>query len=150
MIEFEAERPSLVREEMQALLLAHWHEIALNKDVVPLDPNWGLYDTLEAAAVLHLTTARLDGALVGYAAYVIGPNLHYRSLIVAESDVFYISPAHRRGMTGARLIQAAERHLIAVGVNKIVHRVKLHKDVGALFERLGHVPIERVYAKLVG
>lgn len=150
MITHQVELLADVKGEAVPLLRRHWEEIALNKDVVPLDPDWDMYLRMEAAGFFHATTARLDGALVGYAAYFLSRNLHYRSLFVAESDIFWLAPEHRQGMAGVRLLQAAERHLAAIGVNKVVNKVKLHHDVGAVFERLGYAPIERVYAKLLG
>ncbi len=150
MLTFRVETLAAVRDEAAPLLRRHWEEIALNRDTVPLDPDWQAYDRVEAAGLLHITTARNDaGGLVGYAVYFVVPNLHYRSLRVAETDIFWLVPEHRRGLAGLRLLRAAEAHLAALGVNKIVSKVKLHHDTGPLFERLGYTAIERVYAKMV-
>jgi GNAT superfamily N-acetyltransferase len=136
--------------EAVPLLKAHWEEIALDRDTVPLDPDIEGYERLAAQGALQITTARdADGTLIGYAAYFIGRNLHYRSLIVGESDIFWIAPGHRRGMVGVRLFREAERNLKAIGVNKIFNKMKLHKDLGPLFERLGFAAIETLWAKAV-
>lgn len=149
MITFQFETFADIRAEVEPLLKRHWEEIALNKDSVPLDPDWEKYERINAAGLMHITTARRGGALVGYSAYFVSGNLHYRSLTVAESDIFWLAPEERNGMTGIRLLQAAEEHLKARGVNKIVSKVKLHMDVGHVFTLLGYEPIERVYAKMV-
>jgi len=149
MLTFRQEAYSDAVDEAQPLLVDHWHEIALNKDTVPLEPDWERYRQLERAGVLNLTTARDDGELVGYALYIVAANLHYRGLVVADSDVFFLDRRYRRGSAGLRLLQAAEDNLVAAGVGRIVNRVKIHHDVGPIFLRLGFTPIERVYSKLV-
>lgn len=152
MLTFATERLSDVRAEAEPLLLRHWEEVALNRDTVALDPDWEAYQRVEDAGAFHVTTARQDGALVGYAAYVIAGNLHYRSLRVAECDIFWLAPERRHGMAGARLLKAAEEHLRALGVNKVILKTKLHGglDLGPLFDQLGYGAIERTHAKMLG
>ncbi len=149
MIRYQQEALADCIHEAQPLLLDHWHEIALDKGKVPLEPDWDKYRLLDQAGVLNLTTARDGTRLVGYALYILANNLHYRTLKVADSDVFFLAKAYRQGCTGLGLLKAAEANLIAAGTDKIINRLKLHYDVGAIFERLGYRPIERVYAKLV-
>jgi GNAT superfamily N-acetyltransferase len=145
---FQPEKLADVKAEAMALIERHWREVALDQDTVPLDPDWQMYDKLEAAGVLHIITARTQGGkLVGYSAYLVTGNLHYRSLRVAETDIFYLDPSVRKGFAGLKLIRTAEHYLASVGVNKVVSKVKLHVDVGPVFERMGYRPIERVYAK---
>lgn len=147
MLTFQVESLADVREEAEPLLIRHWQEIALNQDTVPLDPDWAAYEKLEHAGRLCITTVRENGRLIGYVSDLIGGNLHYLSLRLAENDIFWLAPEHRRGRTGARLILESERNATALGVNKLVKRVKLHNDVGPFLERLGYVAIERVYVK---
>jgi GNAT superfamily N-acetyltransferase len=149
MITFHDERFEDVIDEAMPLLRRHWEEIALNKDTVPLDPDIERYKQISSIGMLHITTARDGGDLIGYAAYFIMPNLHYRSVIVGETDIFWLAPEYRKGMVGARLLKTAETHLINKGVNTVVSKVKISHDVGALFERLGYTAIERIYMKKV-
>lgn len=137
-----------VRAEAMPLLRQHWEEIALNRDRVPLDPDWEMYDLIERAGRFHVTTARRDGSLVGYASYFVGQNLHYRSLHQAESDIFFLGRPERRGLCAMRMLDAAEASLRARGVNKFIYRTKDHFDLGPLLLRRGCVLIEHVYARL--
>ncbi len=155
-ITFQKERLSDVRDEVYPLLLQHWEEIALNKDDVPLDPDWEMYKCIEEAGILSVTTARKDGRIIGYFAYMIVPNLHYKSLRVAEGDIFYVDKEYRRKLRFAiRLLAESEKNLIAAGVNKIVNKTKEHfknargVDAGALFRYAGYDKIENLYAKRV-
>jgi hypothetical protein len=148
-VSFQEERLADVRDEALPLLRRHWDEIALDKDTIPLEPDWERYARLEELGVLKVITARLAGVLVGYASFFVLPNIHYKSLVVADGDIFWVAPDHRDG-TGYRLLKAAEAMLVASGVRKIVNKTKLGHDAGPVFERLGYRAIERVYAKTVG
>lgn len=154
-IKFQKESISAVKDEVMPLLLQHWEEIALNKAAVPLDPRWDMYEVLEEKGNFLAVTARCDNKIIGYAAYFITLNFHYKSLIVGESDIFYLAKPYRKGMTGVRLLQAAENELLSSGVNFIVNKTKIHfrnennADVGGLFTHLGYKHIENIYSKLV-
>ena len=148
---FHVEAFSDAIEDALPLLLDHYNEIALNKETTPFDPSWEQYWTLEQAGVLHIVTARDEGKLVGYSAYILlKRNLHY-ALSVAESDIFYLAPEYRKGLNGARMLKFAEDSLRALGVQRIVTKTKLtpEHDLGPLLERLGFAPIERVYVKVL-
>jgi len=146
-MEFSEETLSQFLDEARPLLVDHWENIALNKDTIPLNPLWNIYEKLEETGNLKIITARQDEKLVGYAAYVISPSLHYSSQIIADADVFWLDPNYRKGMAGMRLFKHAEKVLKSYGVTRILNKVKIHFDVGKVFERMGYDPIERVYSK---
>ena len=120
--------------EMRELLERHWDEVALKDVSGPLDIDENMYRLLEANGNLVLVTAREDGVPAGYAAYLLGPNPHYRSLAVAE----------------LRLLRAAERECVRAGARIIQNKVKLAHDCGRLFERMGYTAAEKLYVKAVG
>jgi hypothetical protein len=45
------------------------------------------------------------------------------------------------------LLQAVEDMAKRLGATQFYQKVKVHQDVGALFERMGYKAIERVYVK---
>jgi GNAT superfamily N-acetyltransferase len=140
-----------LRDEAYPLLKRHWEEVALDKDTVPLDPNWAMYAQLDGMELLVITTARLDGELIGYVSHFIIPNLHYLSLKVADNDIFWLAPEHRNSRIGINLLRASERLAVELGCNKIIMKEKLHVPLGRLFEFLGYREIERIHAKtLIG
>lgn len=133
--------------EMRTLLERHWNEVAVKEISGPLDINEDAYRALDAGGHLILVTAREEGKLTGYAAYILAPNLHYRSRAVAEADVFYLAPEYRKGLAGLRLLQAAERECVKAGARVIQNKVKVAHDCGRLFERLGYTLAEKLYVK---
>lgn len=146
-MEYSTEKFSDVIEEAKPLLEKHWEEIALDRDTIKLNPDYEKYQALEDIGLIHITTAREGGVLIGYSAYFITPNLHYKQVIVAESDIFYISPEYRRGTTALKLFKAAEKALSELGVHKVVSKIKTDHDKGPLFERMGYRAIEVNYCK---
>lgn len=91
---FQKEKFSSVILDLQPLLIEHWHEIAVHKDV-PLDIDLASYYGMEAVGLLRAYTVREEGALVGYASIIVAPHLHYKSVRYATSDVFWIKPVVR-------------------------------------------------------
>ena len=136
-----------VMGECGDLIVSHWKDIALDQDDIKLNPDWDKYRDLADAGVLKITTAREKGNLVAYSVHLVSSNLHYKDLLIADGDIFWLAKPHRKGLAGLKLLKAAEANLRKLGVQKIFNKVKLHKDVGVIFERLGYTPIERVYAK---
>lgn len=149
MTTYAVERWKDIRGEMLPLLVKHWHEVALNHAEVPLDIDESRYRQLDEGGALHIVTARREGALIGYHVAIVSTHLHYASTLHGITDVYWIDPACRHGVTAIRLFQAVERELKALGVRKLFTATKLHIDQGALFEHLGYRAVERLYAKLI-
>ncbi len=75
--------------ELQPLLPGHWEELALNKDKVPLDPQWDEYLRRDKLNQLITVTLRLDGKLVGYFLGFLCPGLHYKTCLTYTMDICY-------------------------------------------------------------
>lgn len=146
-MDFQVESVASVKEEVQGLLERHWEEIALNKDVIKLNPDWDQYIKLEKAHGLKAFTARDNGKLVGYFVVTIARSMHYKDHLFATNDVIYLHPEYRKGLTGAKLIKHAESYLRDLGVSVILVNTKLHKPFSRLLEFLKFKPVETVYSK---
>ena len=147
---YQVERWRDIKGEMLPLLKRHWREVALNHEAVPLDIDHEGYDALDEREALHILTVRRQGLLIGYHVAIVSGHLHYKSTLHGITDVYWIAPECRHGVTAMRMFQAVERELAKLGVRKLFTATKLHMDQGPLFERLGYKPVERLYAKLVG
>jgi len=75
-------------DEIKPLLHGHWEELALNKDKVPLDPQWEFYDARDARGELMLVTLREAGRVVGYFIGFVAAGLHYRTCLTLTMDIF--------------------------------------------------------------
>jgi hypothetical protein len=138
--------------ELKGLLGLHYAELALNKDKVPLDPQWEIYDLHEQRGSLVYVTLRDAGELIGYVICFVAPGLHYRTCLTATMDILFVSPARRDQFAkGALLlIDALETALRARGVQRWFMGTKLHKDIGAIFKRRKFEPVEMTYTKWIG
>jgi len=146
-MEFAVENLSDVIDECADVIYNHWEDIALNKDTIALDPDWDAYKKLSDAGVLLIVTSRYNKQLVGYSVYLIGESLHYKGLKIAESDIFWLDKEYRKGMTGIKMMKFAEKALKDVDVDRVMSKIKIHKDVSPVFERLGYTAIEKIYSK---
>lgn len=141
--------PSFI-EEAKPLLPLHWEELALNKDKVPLDPIWSIYDAKNAAGEIMVVTLRQKGRLVGYFIGFVNPSLHYQTCLTLTMDIYWTHPDVRGGTAGLRLMRAVEQEAKRRGVQRIFHGSKNHKDSSRLFKAMGYEPVETYHSKWIG
>lgn len=145
-MEFALENLANVRREIEPLLQKHYDEIALNKDIIKLNPDWEGYSRLDAINALRVYTARKDGKLVGYFVVIVSKSLHYRDHLFANNDIIFLAKSARRGLTGMKLIKYAVEALRAEGITKLHINTKAHQPFDPILERMGFEEIERVYS----
>lgn len=148
MITYQVEAYSDCIEEMKLHYDDHYNELSVTKDF-KLDPNYEAYFSLEKNNLLKVITCRKDGTLIGYIIFVITPHLHYKSMITAAEDIYYLTKAERKGRVGIKLFQYAEQYLKSIGINRIIFTTKVHLDNSRIFEYLDYKYIEKVYSKLI-
>jgi GNAT superfamily N-acetyltransferase len=132
------------------LFPAHWEELALNKDKVPLSVQHDVYLAYEAAGQTLVVTLRQKGRLVGYFVGFVSPALHYSTCLTLQMDIFWTHPDIRGRMEGVKLFRAVEAEAKRRGVQRIFYGSKLHKDASRLFEYLKMEPVEVYYTKWIG
>jgi GNAT superfamily N-acetyltransferase len=145
-VAFQREQAAALWDEILPLLEAHWREITHYPDIA-LDVDRALYEKLDSMGMLRCFTARVDGRLVGYAAYLVKANLHYRQSLQANQDVLYLAPEYRRSRIGSHMLLYADEQLRAEGVQVVYQHTKLAHDIGPVLQRLGYEPVETIYAK---
>ena len=137
-------------QEAQPLLPLHWEELALNKDKVPLNPQYDVYAARDAAGQVMVVTLRDVGRLVGYFIGFVAPGLHYQTCLTLTMDIFWTHPDARGGFAGVRLFRAVEKEAKRRGVQRMFYGSKLHKDSSRMFEFLKMDPVETYYTKWIG
>lgn len=147
---YQVEPWASFHHEARRLFGEHWREVGLNREEVPLDVDYERYAAMASTGSVHVVTVRRAGKLIGYHVGFIHGHMHYKSTLHCITDVYWIAPECRHGVTAIRLFQAVEREVAKRGVRKIITGTKLHLDQGPLFEYLGYTPSDRLYVKLVG
>jgi hypothetical protein len=137
-----------VKEEMIPLIGDHFEEIAHYKDILP-DPDWEKYDAIQDTGGLYLMTVRDHGMLVGYIAYFVGINLHYKSSLCAVQDVIFLDTEYRHGMLGAKLISKSHEMLKEAGVQVVSQHVKKAHDFSPMLERMGYEEVDIIMCKRI-
>lgn len=87
-----------------------------------------------------LFVAEHHGELVGFLAMMVFPHMFSDTLMASDVSL-YVSPAHRGGMLGARLVRQFEHTAAAAGAREGILGIStgIHQDkTAALYERLGY------------
>lgn len=150
MITAQVEPYSKCLPELMECYDLHWEELALNKDKVPLDPQYDLYEARDDAGQLLLVTLRETGRLVGYFIGFIAPGFHYKTCLTLTMDIFWTHPDVRGGFSGVKLFRLVEKEAKRRGVHRMFYGSKMHKDASRLFQFLKMEPVEIYYSKWIG
>lgn len=138
-----------VLPELKAAYPDHWLELAMNREKVPLDPNYKAYERLHAADQLFLVTLRDGEKLAGYSLNFCTPSLHY-GILEATSDIYRVLPEYRGRHGGVRMFREAIREAKRRGCQRFHVGAKLHKDASRLFKALGFKPVETYHSLWTG
>ena len=149
MIKFDIEKYSQWGEDIKELTKLHYDEVAVNKDVIPLDPDWDRYKYLCDNNLLLCITARDEKKLVGYSIFFITKHIHYKSTTYATNDVLYLHPNYRKGSLGLKLIKISEKFLKEINADKILWHIKFNKDFRSILHRLGYVDEDVIVGKII-
>lgn len=139
-----------VLPELKELFPAHYEELALNKDHVPLDPQYDVYLERSRRGEVLCAVMREAGVIVGYFVGFVAPGLHYRTCLTLTMDIFYVRQDRRAGLNGIKLFRCVEQEARRRGVQRWFMGSKLHADASALFKRIDAVPVETYYTKWLG
>jgi GNAT superfamily N-acetyltransferase len=149
-ISIESESFPEFLQEVQPLLPLHWEELALNKDKVPLAPQYDQYLHRWIDGQILLKVVRKGDDLIGYFIGFVVPGLHYKTCIHLHMDIFYIHPDHRGAGLGMRLFKEVEAEAKARGVQRMFLNTKWHKSCAWLYEKLGYEHVEQLYSVWLG
>jgi GNAT superfamily N-acetyltransferase len=136
-----------LREQGSALFRAHYEEIARNKGVMVLSPDWHRYEQMEAGGLLFCLAAWVDERLAGYSVTLVAKHLHYSDLLYAQNDVLFVAEEHRKGRLGRDLIAQTERECSARGARLVVWHAKQGTALEALLPRLGYAVQDVMFSK---
>jgi GNAT superfamily N-acetyltransferase len=159
MITAHVERLQDNLDELKPLFDPHWHELALNQDKVPLDPQYEIYLHRESLGGVLCVVLREAGKIIAYFVGFVSPGLHYRTCLTLQMDIFWLHPDYRdqdsltaleANMLSMQLFDEVIAEAKRRGVQRFFAGSKLHKDASRLFEELGMLEVERYYSLWLG
>lgn len=125
----------------------HYEEIARNKQVMKLKPNWPMYEAVDKAGFLFIYLAMQDGICIGYSMNIIMHHLHYADLKVTQNDVLFVKKEFRGGRLGLRLLKVTEDHARSEGSKLMIWHAKENTALEKLLPRLKYGVQEVLYSK---
>jgi len=144
----------VVRAHGQRLLEDHWEEVALNKSVMRLDPEWKRYYAMEEQGMLFSLGAwmaaphpEVPDELVGYAVTFALTHIHYAGLFYLQNDVLFVAKRARHTGVGPKMIVATEGEARARGAKLVMWHAKPGTALDALMPRMGYQIQDVVYSK---
>lgn len=137
-------------DEVMPLLPAHYAELALDQDKVPLSPQYNVYLDRDSRGEVLTVAMRDAGELVGYFVGFVTPGLHYSTCLTLQLDIFWLKPEHRGKSGGAILFKTVEAEAKRRGVQRMFVGSKTHLDASWLFEKLGYTKVETHYSHWLG
>lgn len=140
--------------DIRRLFAEHEREVNPYPDI-PGALDEATYLAGEAVDALRIFTARIDGILIGYAAFIVQNALNWPTCKQATQVLFYVeqSKRHAHGLTtaGLRLIRVSEAALADEGVQMILQPQFIkHPDLGRLLDHEGYEQESIVWAKRIG
>lgn len=148
-ITYQEEKFENLIPELVPLFKIHWEELAINKDIRPLDVDYVGYCNFNRMGVIKVHTVRKDGELIGYSFWFINNNLHYKSWVMAKNDVYWLHPDHRKSGIGTEMFTKIKDWLKDMGVMNIVIQTKTDHPHEDFFQRLGFTKTESNYEMVI-
>lgn len=133
-------------DEMEPLVEIHKNEATIFPGCEP-DPDIQMHLFLQDHGFIHLQTARVDGKLVGYILFHVGPHLQFKQIICATHMSMFIHPEYRGGSLFFELMAAAEAELKENNVDAILMHSVAMNDIGRLYKHLDYDIAETFYLK---
>jgi hypothetical protein len=149
MLSFQLEAWPEIVEELKPLFPRHWQEIGVDRDAIPMDMDYEMYEKYNEIGYLKVVTAREGSKLVGYCMGLSTTHLHYKSTLFGLGDLYWLAPEYRSGSAGVRMFLKFEEVHKVLGARKLTSISKLHRDVSPMFLALGWKPQETTFTKVI-
>lgn len=137
----------------EAMFAEHWAEVARNKDVMQLEPDWPYYEGLELNRRLHAIGAFDGPSLVGYSVNILTPrHPHYAGLAILSNDLLFVTRSARKAGVGLALIGATEQLFEQLhrdrGVRMLTWHAKESTELEALLRRRGYAVQDVLFSRV--
>ena len=147
----------LLGDGLEDLAIQH-HEEAEEAQSIPLALDIPQALAMEKVGIFKIAAARDDGALIGYADFMITTPLHNARTKTAFCQGIFVEP-EARGAAGVKLLRFINREMDKLNVKRTFIASKFHVHLGAakksatlgrLLGHMGYQPSEVIHARLKG
>lgn len=146
MIEIRPMVPSTERTGIEALMIDHWKETELTVSSGKPDPQWHMYEAMEAEDMVIAYGAYENGEMIGYVVMFICPHIHY-GWLYGQHDVLYVKPGYRESSAGLKMIRLAEQSAKERGAHRVFWHAKKNSVFASVMQKTRHPLEEEIYMK---
>ena len=136
-----------VKGKLDLLFLEHYKEIARNKGIMKLKPNYPMYYATEKVGALFIQVAVQRNVFIGYSINFVSNHFHYADLKYCQNDVLFIKKEYRGGRVGLRLMKATEKHAKSLGCKLMLWHCKENTPLNQILPRLNYGVQDIIYSK---
>ena len=129
------------------LFKEHYEEIALNKQVMVLEPLGDKYLEAESQGSLLILAIYKSDELIGYSVNMMSFHLHYASLKVCYNDLLFVKASHRKGRAGFMLIKKTEEYAKQLQCKLMLWHAKPNTALEKLMPKLGYGYQDIIFSK---
>ncbi len=130
-----------------SLFQEHYEEIARNKGIMVLKPNWPQYYAVEEAGALFVHVAIQADEIIGYSVNFVQHHFHYADMKYCQNDVLFVKNELRGGRVGLRLMKATENHAKSLGCKLMLWHCKPDTPLNEILPRLNYGVQDVIYSK---
>lgn len=130
-----------------SLLEEHWQEVAKNKHLMVLKPDYEKYKAMEDAGALLSLIAYENNEVVGYSINFLTNHIHYADLLTCYNDVLFVKLEKRKSPLGLRLIGYTERAAREKGAKLMLWHAKQNTALDSILSNRRLNVQEIVYSK---
>jgi hypothetical protein len=148
------ERWDAVWPEIDALFAEHFSEVegelAANR---PYNLDEPMMRAMDAAEILRIFTARVDGVLAGYCMWQVTRDVESAGMLIAQHGPWFVRKAYASLMLGPKLFDHSIADLRTLGVKNAFPHHRLNgrgAKLGTFFKRRGAIETQRTYSLWLG
>lgn len=124
-------------DQAPELLIDHREELATDKALMVLKPDFDKYYALDEMRELLVIGAYRGDTLIGYSVNIVTNNLHYAGLRMCQNDVLFLAKDERKGAAGLRLIRKTQELAKLEGAQIMLWHAKPETNLDQLLPRMG-------------
>jgi len=137
-----------VADRLMPFFRAHAEETDPYMKGHTLDPHWDMFFALSHQGRFLAYIGEDGGKIVAYACFAVSNEPHYKGLIEALVDNFYVVPEYRKQGAFREMVKKSEAEFKNLGVSVFKWVIK-NNTVESPLEDMGFPVIEKVCVKVV-
>jgi GNAT superfamily N-acetyltransferase len=143
-----SKQPFQVVEDNFHLIKEHWDEVV--RDERPLEPFWDVYREIEKIGNLVCFCVYRNDEVIGYAVFVIQPDVHSRNVKIASNNTVFLKKEHRKNGVGRAFLEYCDEELEKIDVQRIAWHMTPVVDFSGALKSMNYRHFATIYVRDIG